>query len=114
MTAGGAGNWAVVLSVTVKLPSAVYWAAVEVLMQQVDALDVMLRLTRTGFSPNTATLPGATAANTTTALAPFHHALAQLNVSLPTDKTAQQPAFVAHYATNSSKTCASRQLPGAK
>jgi FAD/FMN-containing dehydrogenase len=125
LAGGGAGNWAVVLSVTVRahrdgpvagarlgfaranLPQKTYWAAVDAWFKHVAKLDAqglrgfrsMSRLTRSGFSLDMATLPGATAEELTTALNPFYRSLAKLNVSLTTNEVSQQSNFLTHFKT---------------
>ncbi|KAE8829711.1 hypothetical protein HRS9122_09526 [Pyrenophora teres f. teres] len=133
LAGGGAGNWAVVLSVTVRahrdgpvagarlsfaradLSHETYWNAVDAWFQHVATLDAqglrgfrtMSRLTRSGFSLDMATLPGATAEELTTVLEPFYRSLEQLNVSLTTNEVSQQSNFLDHflaYNTNNADT----------
>lgn len=131
LSGGGAGNWAVVLSVTVRahrdgpigaarfsfsrehITPQVYWSAVEAWMKHVVTLNAipgfrtMARVTRSGFSLDMATLPDANVSEVETALAPFHKTLARLNISLDTNETTQHPSYLAHfdgYGTNGAET----------
>ncbi|PSN68404.1 FAD-binding domain-containing protein [Corynespora cassiicola Philippines] len=121
LSGGGAGNWAVVLSVTVRahrdgpvagarfsfsrehVTPRIYWSAVEAWMKHVAKLNAipgfrsMVRVTRSGFSLDMATLPDASVADMHAALAPFHNILARLNISLSTNETVQHPSYLAHY-----------------
>jgi hypothetical protein len=121
LSGGGAGNWAVVLSVTVRahrdgpiagasfsfsrehVTPRVYWNAVEAWMKHVATLNAIpgfrsfARVDRSGFSLDVATLPDASVADMQAALAPYYNTLARLNISLSTNETVQQPSYLAHY-----------------
>jgi FAD/FMN-containing dehydrogenase len=131
LSGGGAGNWAVVLSVTVRahrdgpvaaarfsfsresMTPQVYWNAVEAWMKHSVTLNAipgfrtMVRVARSGFSLDMATLPDASEADMQAAMAPFHNTLAGLNISLDTNETALHPSYLAHfdaYGSNNGET----------
>jgi hypothetical protein len=121
LSGGGAGNWAVVLSVTVRahrdgpvagarfsfsrknVTPKVYWKAVEAwithsaTLNEIPGFRTMSRVTRSGFSLDIGSLPDASAADMQAALAPFHSTLASLNISLDTNETIQHPSYLAHF-----------------
>ncbi|PVH96640.1 FAD-binding domain-containing protein [Periconia macrospinosa] len=131
LSGGGAGNWAVVLSVTVRahqdgpvagarfsfsrnqLNPQVYWNAVEAWFKHVATLNAIpgfrsfARVDRTGFSLDMATLPDGSVTDIQTALAPFHSTLTSLNISLSRNESVLHPSYLAHfddYGSNGAET----------
>ncbi|PQE19472.1 6-hydroxy-D-nicotine oxidase protein [Rutstroemia sp. NJR-2017a WRK4] len=119
LSGGGPGNYAVVLSVTVKAhadgpvagssfliensnPEA-FWSAVRAWLKHLLVLDTIpglktiVDLTSEYFILNFATWPGATADDLTTALLPFLDELETLNISLSKNETNVFPTFLEHY-----------------
>ncbi|KAJ8063556.1 hypothetical protein OCU04_007428 [Sclerotinia nivalis] len=119
LSGGGPGNYAVVLSVTVKAhadgpvagstfliensnPEA-FWSAVRAWLKHLLVLDTIpglktiIDLTNEYFILDFATWPGATADDLTTALLPFLDELKTLNISLSTNETNVFPTFLEHY-----------------
>ena len=121
LSGGGAGNWAVVLSVTVRahrdgqiagarfsfsrqnVTPQVYWMVVEAWMKHAATLNAIpgfrseVSVDGTHFSLDMATLPDASLADLQAAMAPFHATLAGLNISLSTNETALFPSYLAHF-----------------
>lgn len=119
ISGGGAGNYAVVISVTIKaykdgpvagstltFPNTnndVYWAAVEAWMRHLLVLDRIpgfaseTLLTQSSFSIVGATLPGGDVDRMTQALGPFYENLAKLNITPTVNETAVQSNYLEHY-----------------
>jgi FAD/FMN-containing dehydrogenase len=120
LAGGGAGNYAVVLSVTLKAhpggpvagsrllfantnPDA-YWTAVTSWLRHLSVLDAQYPALRTSvtlsndvFFLDFATFPDRTAAQLTAALQPFYQELTRLNITLLQNETAAHGGFLAHY-----------------
>jgi FAD/FMN-containing dehydrogenase len=121
LSGGGAGTYAIVLSITLRAhrdgpvvgtewaflntnPEA-YWTAVEawakhvlVIEQDFPTLKTSVTFSNQFFELAYATLPDATNANKLNAtLNPFLEELASLNISLATNTTVLSPSFVEHY-----------------
>ena len=119
LSGGGAGNYAVVVSLTTKAhvdgPTAgaslsfantdadKYWAAVGAFQKHLLVLDSIhgfatsWGLDNQGFELDIATLPGAVQSNMTAAWEPFLQELKELNVSLTSYNTTEYPNFYGHY-----------------
>ncbi|KAK3313626.1 hypothetical protein B0H66DRAFT_357482 [Apodospora peruviana] len=119
LNGGGAGNWAVVLSSTVKAhadgPVAgsvlfidnthdeKFWAAVTAWTKHLLVLNSLPRfsseifITKDVFALDMATWPGATQAELIEALTPFYESLRQLNITPTRNETAVQNSYVEHY-----------------
>ncbi|KUI65223.1 6-hydroxy-D-nicotine oxidase [Cytospora mali] len=120
LSGGGSGNYAIVLSVTVKAhpdgpvagsallfyntnPDS-YWSAISAWLKHLLVLDVdypnlktAVTLTNEFFYLDFATLPDATEAELLAALDPFTQELETLNITLSYNETAVQPTFAEHY-----------------
>lgn len=120
LSGGGSGNYAIVLSVTIKAypdgpvagssllfyntePES-YWLAIKAWLKHLLILDVdyptlktAVTLTSSFFYLDFATLPDATAAELTAALAPFYLDLQRLNITVAYNETAAQARFSDHY-----------------
>lgn len=121
LNGGGAGNWAVVLSSTVKAhvdgPVAgsvlyfdnthddVFWSAVEAWTRALPTLNDIpnfsseIFITPDVFALDMATWPGGDEASMTEALTPFYESLAQLNITPTLNETAVQRTYFEHYQT---------------
>ncbi|KAM7211559.1 hypothetical protein V8F06_013056 [Rhypophila decipiens] len=121
LNGGGAGNWAVVLSSTIKAhqdgPIAgsilffdnthddTYWAAVEAWTRHLPALNSIpgfaseIFITQDVFALDMATWPGATEAQMIEALTPFYNSLKKLNITITKNETAVQRSYIEHYNT---------------
>lgn len=121
LNGGGAGNWAVVLSSTIKThkdgPVAgsilffdnthddKFWAAVEAWTRQLPILNSLPKfaseifITEDVFALDMATWPGADEAALIKALTPFYEALNQLNITITKNETAVQRDYLEHYNT---------------
>lgn len=119
LSGGGAGNYAVVLSLTIKAhqdgPVAGasltftsndadrFWAGVTAWLKHLLVLDkipgfnTLWAFNNQGFTLQYATLPGGSLANMTTALAPFVQELGAFNLSLAAYDTKVNPTFREHY-----------------
>lgn len=120
LSGGGSGNYAIVLSVTVKAHadgpvagSAIlfyntnadsYWSAISAWLKHLLVLDAhyptlktAVTLTNQLFYLDFATFPDATAAELIAALQPFNQELQYLNITLSYNETAVQPNFAEHY-----------------
>lgn len=139
LSGGGSGNYAVVLSATVKAyvdgpvagasftfandQSDAFWAAVQAWIQQLLVLDLspglktVASITNASFAMNFATWPGATTDALVSALSPFFLDLAKLNITLATNVSNVQPTYLAHYKNFTitpytvNETVASRLIP---
>lgn len=118
---GGAGNWAVVISSTIKAhrdgPVAgsvlffdntyddKYWAAVEAWTRALVDLNKLpgfaseIFITPDVFALDMATWPGATEAQMIEALTPFYEAVKALNITVTKNETAVQSTYLEHYNT---------------
>nr|ANM86473.1 putative 6-hydroxy-D-nicotine oxidase [Cladonia uncialis subsp. uncialis]AUW31378.1 putative 6-hydroxy-D-nicotine oxidase [Cladonia uncialis subsp. uncialis] len=139
LSGGGSGNYAVVLSATVKAyvdgpvagasftfandrPDA-FWAAIQAWIQYLlvlsffPGLKTVGSITNTSFAMNFATWPDATTDALVSALDPFFQDLAALNITLATNVTNVQPTYLAHYTNFTTtpytvnETVASRLIP---
>jgi FAD/FMN-containing dehydrogenase len=121
MSGGGAGNWAVILSVTIKAyedgpiagssfgfaadTPAQHWAAITAWMKHLLVLDrikgfsSLWAFNNNAFLLEYATLPGGTRDSMERALAPFWNELTALNISLFSNQTKESPNFLKHYQT---------------
>lgn len=121
LNGGGAGNWAVVLSSTIKAhrdgPVAgsilffdntyddKYWAGVEAWTRALPALNSLpgfaseIFITPEAFALDMATWPGATEAQMIQALTPFYESLKALNITITKNETAVQRTYLEHYNT---------------
>ncbi|KAM7188884.1 hypothetical protein V8F20_010393 [Naviculisporaceae sp. PSN 640] len=121
LNGGGAGNWAVVLSSTIKahrdgpIAGSVlffdntyddkYWAAVEAWTRALPALNSLpgfaseIFITPEVFALDMATWPGATEAQMIEALTPFYEEVKKLNITVTKNETAVQRTYVEHYNT---------------
>ena len=104
LSGGGSGNYAVVISVTVKAHadgpvagasflfanthSEAFWSAVKawqehlLVLNTIPGFSTISTISNTGFSLNTATFPGGTISDIKTALDPYFQKLEQLNLTL--------------------------------
>lgn len=123
LSGGGAGTYAVVLSITIRAhldgpvagtswafintnPNA-FWAAVEawveyllVIEHDFPTLKTSVTFNNAFFQLSLATLPDATSTNQlNTALSPFIERLKSLNISLVTNQTLLSPTFLHHYTS---------------
>ena len=119
LSGGGSGNYAVVLSTTVKAHKDVpvagasfvfantnpttFWPAVTKWLQHLLVLSEMPGLKTIGslneleFAMDFATWPGATAAQLTAALAPYFAELTALNITLLSNVSIVHPTYQAHF-----------------
>ena len=139
LSGGGSGNYAVVLSATVKTyddgPVAgasftfendqtdVFWEAVKAWIRHLlvlncfPGLKTVVTITEASFAMNFATWPGATIGDLLSALDPFFQNLTALNITLATKVTNVQPTYLAHYTNftttpyTANETVASRLIP---
>lgn len=139
LSGGGGGNYAVVLSTTLKAyadgpvagasftfantsPDA-FWSAVTAWMQHllvlndIPGLKTIGTITPAGFAMDFATWPGATVQDLAAALNPYFETLAMLNIPLLTNITLVHPTYLAHFQNFSTvaytinETVASRLIP---
>ncbi|ETS80423.1 hypothetical protein PFICI_07952 [Pestalotiopsis fici W106-1] len=119
LSGGGSGNYAVVLSVTIKAhidgpvagaalvfgnadPEA-FWAAVAawqkhlLVLDRIHGLSTSATLTSQSFSLNVATLPGGTEDDIRAAMDPFYQELQDLNVTVISNSTTVNPTYFEHF-----------------
>ncbi|KAK1988404.1 hypothetical protein LZ30DRAFT_745160 [Colletotrichum cereale] len=119
ISGGGGGNYAVVLSATIKahpdsrvvgsrltfpnIYGEAFWTAVEAWQKHLLVLDTIpgfsseALISKDAFSVVVATLPGGDEAAMNKALAPFYQTLTQLNITAVVNETAVQKSYVEHY-----------------
>lgn len=119
LSGGGAGNFAVVLSMTAKVhkdgpvagasfsfantDDTAFWAAITawlkhlLVLDTIDGFATLWDFTAAGFALEYATLPDATASDITAALAPFIQEVEALNVTLLTNEANDHANFQQHY-----------------
>lgn len=119
LSGGGAGNYAVVISVVIRAHQdgqvagsrltinnngdAVYWTAVKEWVKHLLFLDGIkgfatdVLLTKDSFSLAAATLPGGNESDMIQALAPFYSSLAKLNITPVVNETKVQSTYLEHY-----------------
>ncbi|KAI8932193.1 hypothetical protein NX059_011073 [Plenodomus lindquistii] len=119
LSGGGAGNFGVVLAMTVKVhkdgpvagarltfthtDTSVFMQGVRAWIEHTQVLDTIagfrsdVRINQRSFSLAMATLPDADASQVTAALAPFYDRLRELNITVLTNETTDHDNFVGHY-----------------
>jgi hypothetical protein len=119
LSGGGAGNYGVVVAMTVKVhkdgpvagsrltfthsDDSVFMKGVQAWIEHAQVLDTIpgfrsdVRMVKGLFSLSMATLPDGTASQVTGALAPFYNRLRQLNITVLTNETTVHDNFVTHY-----------------
>ncbi|KAI1122103.1 hypothetical protein F5Y10DRAFT_254867 [Nemania abortiva] len=132
LSGGGPGNYAVVLSVTLKVyddgpvagsrlsfaenDSSKYWAAVEAWERHLLVLDTipgfqsLVLLSKGIFSLDYVTLPDGSGEDITTALVPFYEELERLGVTVTRNETVIHDTFLQHYQYYEGNTYDSRNV----